>query len=131
MWRNSGTTAKVAIDIYGTEESTGIIQLNLEEPGVNNVLFARGSTDVFLLLVNKPLGAIQGVRIGHDNSGESPSWFLEEVVVVDVQVSQSWIFTSSQWLALEREDGRIERNIEQAPNQGDFSHEVLNVGGKA
>ena len=125
MWRNSGTTAKVAIDIYGTEESTGIIQLNLEEPGVNNLLFTRGSTDVFLLLVNKPLGAIQGVRIGHDNSGERPSWFLEEVEVVDVQVSESWTFTSSQWLALEREDGRIERNIEQAPNQGDFSREVL------
>ena len=48
VWRNSGTTAKVAIEIYGTEESTGIIQLNLDDPGVNNFLFTRGNTDVKL-----------------------------------------------------------------------------------
>ena len=125
IWRNSGTTAKVAMEIYGTEESTGIIQLNLDEPGVDNFLFTRGNTDVFIVNLNQPLGAIQGVRIGHDNSGESPSWFLEEIVVVDVRVNQSWTFASSQWLALEQEDGRIERIIEQAPNQGAFRHEVL------
>ena len=65
------------------------------------------------------------MRIGHDNSGESPSWFLEEILVIDEQVNQRWAFTSSQWLALEREDGRIERIIEQAPNEGTFRHEVL------
>ena len=77
------------------------------------------------LSLNHSLGAIQAVRIGHDNSGESPSWFLEEIIVIDEQVNQSWVFTSSQWLALEREDGRIERIVEEAPNEGTFIHEVL------
>lgn len=110
---------------YGSEGSTGIVQLNLEEPGVDNFLFTRGNTDVFVLNLSQSLGAIQALRIGHDNSGESPSWFLEEIVVIDEQVNHAWAFTSSQWPALEREDGRIERIIEQAPNEGTFRHEML------
>ena len=125
VWRNSGTTAKVAMEIYGSEGNSGIVQLNLDEPGMNNFLFTRGNTDVFVLSLSQSLGTIQAVRIGHDNSGESPSWFLEEIVVIDEQVNQSWTFTSSLWLALEREDGRIERIIEKAPNEGTFRHEVL------
>ena len=125
MWRNSGTTTKVAMEIYGTDESTGIIHLRLEEPGVDKFLFSRGNMDVFILHLNKRLGEVKRVRIGHDNSGESPSWFLEEIVVVDKQVNISKTCTSSQWLALEREDGRIERTIEQMPNQVHFSHEVI------
>ena len=113
------------MEIYGSEGSSGIVQLNLDEPGVDNFLFARGNTDVFVLNLSQSLGAIQAVRIGHDNSGESPSWFLEEIVVLDEQVNHGWTFTSSQWLALEREDGRIERIIEQAPNEGTFRHEML------
>ena len=113
------------MEIYGSEGSSGIVQLNVDDPGVNDFLFTRGNTDVFVINLRQALGAIQAVRIGHDNSGESPSWFLEEIVVIDEQVNQRWAFTSSQWLALEREDGRIERIIEQAPNEGTFRHEVL------
>ena len=113
------------MELYGSEGSSGIVQLNSDEPGVDNFLFTRGNTDVFVLNLSQPLGMIQAVRIGHDNSGESPSWFLEEIVVIDEQVKQVWSFTSSQWLALEREDGRIERIIEQAPNEGTFRHEVV------
>jgi len=59
-WRNSGTTAKVSMEMYGTEENTGIIQLNLDlEPGVNNFLFNRGNRDVFVLRVERALGTIQ------------------------------------------------------------------------
>ena len=125
VWRNSGTTAKVAMEIYGSEGSSGIVQLNLDDLCMDNFLFTRGNTDVFVLSLRQSLGTIQAVRIGHDNSGESPSWFLEEIVVIDEQLNQSWAFTSSQWLALEQEDGRIERIIEQAPNEGTLIHEVL------
>ena len=113
------------MEIYGSEGSSGIVRLNLDEPGVNNFLFTRGNTDVFVLKFSQSLGTIQALRIGHDNSGESPSWFLEEIVVIDEQVNHAWAFTSSQWPALEREDGRIERIIEQAPNEGTFRHEML------
>ena len=113
------------MEIHGSEGSSGIVQLNLDEPGVDNFLFTRGNTDVFFLNLSQPLGTIQTVRIGHDNSGESPSWFLEEIVVIDEQANKTWSFTSSQWLALEREDGRIERIIEQASNEGTFRQEAV------
>ena len=125
VWRNSGTTARVAIEIYGTTESTGILELSPEEPGAENLLFSRANTDVFVLKVSNPLGTIQGVRIGHDNSGESPSWFLEEIVILDKQFNNSWTFTVNQWFALERGDGRIERTFELTPNQLDFNQEVM------
>ena len=53
VWRNSGTTAKVAMEIYGSEGSSGIVQLNLDEPGMDNFLFTRGNTDVFVLSVTQ------------------------------------------------------------------------------
>lgn len=124
VWRGSGTTANVAMEIYGADESAGIIQLGRGEQGGENSLFSRGNTDIFVLKVDKPLGVIQGVRVGHDNYGDSPSWFLEEIVVLDKESDRSWTFTNSQWLALERGDGRIERLLE-ATNQTDFDKEVL------
>ena len=124
-WRNSGTTAKVAIEIYGSEESTGKVPLNNMEDAPTGTRFSRGNTDVFFLKVEKPLGHIEGVRFGHDNSGNSPSWFLEEIIVLDKQTLCSWTFTNTQWLALERGDGRIERMLETEQNRIDFNSEVL------
>ena len=125
VWRNSGTTAKVAIEIYGSEESTGKIPLNDMEDAPTGTLFSRGNTDVFVLKVEKPLGSIEGMRFGHDNSGNSPSWFLEEIIVLDKQTLCSWTFTNTQWLALERGDGRIERMLETEQNKIDFNSEVF------
>ena len=88
-------------------------------------LFSRGNRDVFVLKAEKSLGSIEGVRFGHDNSGNSPSWFLEEIIVLDKQTLSSWTFTNTQWLSLERGDGRIERMLETEQNKMDFKSEVL------
>ncbi|XP_068742451.1 polycystin-1-like protein 2 [Montipora capricornis] len=125
VWRGSGTTANVAMEIYGANESTGIIQLGGADPGTERPNFARGSTDIFVMKVDKPLGIIQEVRIGHDNFGSSPSWFLEEIVVVDKEMNHSWTFTNGDWLALERGDGRIERLLKLNSSQEDFNTEVF------
>ena len=124
IWKNAGTTAKVAIEIFGVEDSTGILYLNIEAT-FGGPLFNRGASDSFLLNVEKPLGWIRGVRIGHDNSGSSPSWFLEDVVILDTQTLNSWTFFNSQWLALERGDGRIERILNSSTDNTDFNKEVL------
>ena len=112
------------MEIYGSDGKSGILQLSQEEPGAVNTLFSRGNSDVFVLYVNKSLGAIQGVQIGHDNFGDSPSWYLEEILIRDVQSKQSWKFMANQWFALERGDGRIERVIDQTSNHLDFGNEV-------
>ena len=123
-WKSSGTTAHVALEIYGCDGKSGILQLSQEEPGADNTLFSRGNSDVFVLYVDKSLSAIQGVQIGHDNFGDNPSWYLEEILIRDVQSKQSWKFMANQWFALERGDGRIERVIDQTSSHLDFGNEV-------
>ena len=123
-WKNSSTTAHVALEIYGSEGKSGILQLSQEEPGAVQTLFSRGNSDVFVLYVNKSLGSIQELQIGHDNFGDNPSWYLEEIVIRDVQSKQSWKFMANQWFALERGDGRIERIIDKTSNHLDFGDEV-------
>ena len=113
------------MEVFGADESTGIIQLRRAEQGSENTIFARGNTDIFVLKVDKQLGDIQSVRIGHDNSGKGPSWFLEEIVIVDQQANHSWTFTVREWLALERGDGRTERLLQLTSYQEDFKIEVL------
>lgn len=125
IWVNAGTTAQVAMEIFGSEESTGILYLNTEED-LDDQLFSRGSTEVFLLTLAKPLGCVRGVRIGHDNSGKRPSWFLEDVAILDKQTLNSWVFSNNQWLALERGDGKIERFLETLRDESNFNKEVLN-----
>ena len=112
------------MEIYGSRGSTGIIQLNNEEAS-HEPLFYRGSSVEIILNVHKPLGFIQAVRIGHDNSGIRPSWFLEDVVILDKQTSNSWTYSNNQWLALERDDGKIERVLETSTY--DFNREVFKL----
>ena len=123
IWINAGTTAKVALEVYGSEDNTGILYLNTKES--DETMFCRGSSEEFVITLEKPLGCVHGVRIGHDNSGISPSWFLEDVVITDKQTLSSWKFSSSQWLALERGDGIIERILQTCTDQSNFSREVL------
>ena len=112
------------MEIYGSEDSTGILYLNTEED-LGDSLFSRGSSEVFLMTFDKPLGCVSGVQIGHDNTGVSPSWFLEDVVILDKQTLDSWTFSNNQWLALERGDGRIERMLETSTDKSNFNTEVL------
>ncbi|KAL9965156.1 hypothetical protein ACROYT_G028918 [Oculina patagonica] len=123
IWWNSGTTSKVAMEIYGAENSTGVIQLG-NEAGTDDSPFYRGGSEVFVLAVDRPLGLIQAVRIGHDNSGTSPSWFLDDLVIMDKQTQESWTFYNNKWLALERSDGRIERMLELSANEATFKTNV-------
>ncbi len=52
-----------------------------------------------------PCPRCRQVRVYHDNSGQSPSWFLEEVRVRRTG-SGSWTaFPCQRWLAVDEDDG--------------------------
>ena len=103
-WKGCGTTANVSMTLHGTENTTDVIKLTCDIP-YDRKLFAEGNTDNFLLRHNMPLGEIFCVQIGHDISGEDPSWFISEILAVDCQTGQQWLFSCHRWLALERDDG--------------------------
>ena len=94
--------------LHGTENTSGVIKLTCEHSS-DRKLFARGNTDNFLVHLEKPLGTITSVHIGNDISGDDPSWFLSEILIVDNQTDKRWMFSCYRWLALERDDGNTSR----------------------
>lgn len=90
--------------LRGTDNTSGVIKLT-HDHSLDWQLFARGNTDNFLVHFDKPLGTITSVQIGHDSSGDDPSWFLSEILIVDDQTNERWMFSCYRWLALERDDG--------------------------
>ena len=103
-WRHCGTSANVSMILYGTESSSDIIKLKSNRDK-NGKTFNRGNTDNFLLAVGQPLGSLVKLCVGHDSSGEDPSWFLNDISITDIEANTRWHFSCYRWLALEREDG--------------------------
>lgn len=54
---------------------------------------------------------VQKLRIGHDNNGSAPGWFLEEVAVDVPAHSEHFVFPCHRWLAKNEDDGKIERDL--------------------
>ncbi len=53
------------------------------------------------------------MKIWHDNSGigEKASWFLKFIIVRDLQTREKFYFLCQKWLAVEKGDGQLERNL--------------------
>lgn len=51
------------------------------------------------------------VRVYHDSSGEGrmSSWFLKLMIVHDLQTREKYYFICNKWLALDKDDGSINR----------------------
>ena len=109
MWKGYGTTANVAMRIFGEEASTSPIPLSDSFSG--KIYFARGSVNNFTLSWPYSLGRLHKIKIWHDNSGKSPSWFFHGVAIVDAQTGEKYHFVGNRWLALEKGDGKIEAEI--------------------
>uniref|UniRef100_A0A8C4UPX1 Lipoxygenase homology domains 1 n=1 Tax=Falco tinnunculus TaxID=100819 RepID=A0A8C4UPX1_FALTI len=104
----AGTDANVFLSIYGIERGdTGERQLKRSN---NFNKFEKGQVDVFTIKAID-LGELKKLRIRHDNSGASPSWFLERVEIVDLKESTTYYFPCQRWLAVEEDDGQIVREL--------------------
>ena len=64
-------------------------------------------------LKKRPLGFLNYMKIWHDNSGKGDlaSWFLKYIIVHDVQTREKFYFLCQQWLAVEKSDGKVEREL--------------------
>ena len=63
------------------------------------------------------MGSLFKLHVWHDNSGDSPSWFLLEIVVEDVQTGDKWHFIANRWLAVEKGLGEIELELRAASKE--------------
>ncbi|XP_068117923.1 polycystin-1-like protein 2 [Hyperolius riggenbachi] len=103
--RGAATTSKVTITLYGSEGESE--PHHLYDP--DGAVFERGGSDVFLLTTLFPLGELQSIRLWHDNSGAKPSWYVNRVLVHDVEKDQKWYFLCNSWLSVEVGDCVLDR----------------------
>ena len=127
VWRDSATTANVTISIKGDNNEHDLI--TLQKHGDLQEVFSRGSINGFVLVTNESLGNLNEITLEHDNSGESPSWFVETVVIRDRHTEERWVFPINRWLALEKDDGQIEISIKSKAATS-FSAEVRSRFGR-
>ncbi|KAI8484003.1 hypothetical protein Bbelb_382660 [Branchiostoma belcheri] len=103
----AGTTAQVSIVLFGFLDESEPLHLCDDR----RVLFESGSEDSFLVSTDRRLGPLTHVHVWHNNAGFSPGWFLSRVVVKHVRSGRQDYFICNKWLALEEDDGRINRMI--------------------
>ncbi|XP_066494065.1 polycystin-1-like protein 2 [Tiliqua scincoides] len=111
--RGAATTSKVTLTLYGQEGESE--PHHLMDPDMP--VFERGGVDVFLLCTLFPLGELQSIRLWHDNSGDSPSWYVNRVLVHDVATNQKWYFLCNSWLAIDVGDCVLDKMFPVATEQ--------------
>ncbi|XP_019639730.1 PREDICTED: LOW QUALITY PROTEIN: polycystic kidney disease protein 1-like 2 [Branchiostoma belcheri] len=104
---DAGTTAQVSITVFGFRDESQPLAL---QDG-RRQLFQGGSVDSFLVSCENPLGPLTHIHVWHDNSGHSPAWYLSKVVIQHVTSGQLDYFICNKWLALDEDDGRIDRMV--------------------
>ncbi|CAH2062861.1 unnamed protein product, partial [Iphiclides podalirius] len=68
---------------------------------------------------HKNLGILSTLRIGHDNSGLSPRWLLDQVFVRNEVTGHTYTFPCNRWLGTGVDDGSTERLVVAARLRGE------------
>lgn len=141
--------------LYGADSRSGHRHLDGDRA------FHRNSLDIFQIATPHSLGSVWKIRVWHDNkglgghlllslcpvclapcspdpaptpvpsAGLSPAWFLQHVIVRDLQTARSTFFLVNDWLSVETEanGGLVEKEVLAAskappPNSPDRLEEV-------
>ncbi|XP_074641254.1 lipoxygenase homology domain-containing protein 1-like [Tubulanus polymorphus] len=116
---SAGTTAHISITIYGNRGHCGPIPLG----NADGLTFQNGQIDEFEISVGN-IGSIYKIRIMHDDSGDFPGWFCDEVKMRDIDTDEELVFICRKWLSKDEGDGEICREIPVA-RRGDNVLPVL------
>ncbi|XP_027791474.2 lipoxygenase homology domain-containing protein 1 isoform X3 [Marmota flaviventris] len=112
--KNAGTDANVFITLFGTQDDTGTTLLKSSK--TNSDKFERDSIEIFTV-ETLDLGDLWKVRIGHDNTGKAPGWFVDWVEVDAPSLGKCMTFPCGRWLAKDEDDGTIVRDLFHAELQ--------------
>ncbi|XP_038068022.1 uncharacterized protein LOC119737627 [Patiria miniata] len=127
---NAGTESKVSFILSGEDDETK--PRCLEDP--NRQILIRGSIDRFLLTTAKPLGALNYMRIWHDNSGQgaAQSWYMSYIAIRDLQTKRRYFFLCNQWFSVVDGDGQVDRLLPVSGKEQmqEFSHVFSSQTGK-
>ncbi|CAH1259012.1 PKD1L3 [Branchiostoma lanceolatum] len=107
---NAGTSAEVFLVLKGEKGQSG--PHVLEDKA--RITFKQGAVDTFVVTSPVPLGPIYAIHIWHNNIGPYPSWYLDQVIVTDLQEDAKHTFLCKSWLAVEEGDGKVDRVLHEA-----------------
>jgi polycystin 1L2 len=99
--------------VNGEADQSRVLQLHDKK----RKTFRRGGVDTFIVSMDSPLGNIACIRVWHDNSGRgtnNANWYLKHVIINDLASHKKFFFLCERWLAVEKDDGKIERIIPAA-----------------
>ncbi|XP_050394123.2 polycystic kidney disease protein 1-like 2 isoform X2 [Patella vulgata] len=123
MRGSAGTRSKVSFVLSGDDGDTGVRQLIDEKA---KKVFNRASVNQYIMGTSECLGPLSYLRVWHDNSGKNKhqGWYLSKIIVTDLQTNQSYFFLCNRWLAVEEDDGMIDRILPVAGNSDvtNFNH---------
>ncbi|KAJ1075849.1 hypothetical protein K5549_003159 [Capra hircus] len=103
---NAGTSSQIYIILYGQHRSSAPIYLY----GADGARFQDGHEDTFTITVGD-IGMLFKIRVGHTNSGLSPSWHCKEIKLWDLNAGRQFHIPVQRWLARDQEDGEICREF--------------------
>lgn len=91
----AGTDANVYITMYDKDgHNSG--EILLDNPGVND--FEIGDNNTFSVTAIN-IENLDYIIIRHDNSGNFPGWYVDEIQVSNKEINKEWTFLPDQWLA--------------------------------
>ncbi|XP_073923041.1 oxygen-regulated protein 1 isoform X3 [Castor canadensis] len=103
---NAGTSSQIYIVLYGQHRSSVPIYLY----GTDGGRFQDGHEDIFTITVGD-IGMLFKIRIGHTNTGCSPSWHCKEIHLQNMNSGRQFYIPVQRWLARDQEDGEICREF--------------------
>ncbi|XP_058493118.1 lipoxygenase homology domain-containing protein 1 [Solea solea] len=113
----AGTDANVHCILFGENDDTGIVNLKACKTYKNK--FEQGMINEFTVEA-VDLGDLVKLRVGHDNAGGSPGWFLDWVEIDAPSQGQRLRFPCGRWLSKDEDDGAVVRDLYPADLQTEF-----------
>ncbi|XP_064111520.1 polycystin-1-like protein 2 [Macrobrachium nipponense] len=109
MKGKSGTASNISFVLSGTDDDTGVRKLSDDKRKEHT----RGSSVQYVMSTEGPLGHPTYLRIWHDNSGKNDKagWYLDRFTVSDLQTGKTFAFIVNRWLAVDEDDGQIDRLV--------------------
>ncbi|CAF3778487.1 unnamed protein product [Rotaria sp. Silwood1] len=106
---NAGTDSKVYITLFGNHgkqtEKIHLKNSNNKDP------FERKQIDIFRVQADY-IEELTKLRIEHDNTGRGPGWFLDRIIVTDLNnPTTKYIAICNKWLAKDEDDRQISRDL--------------------
>uniref|UniRef100_A0AAY5KHI1 Polycystic kidney disease 1 like 2a n=1 Tax=Esox lucius TaxID=8010 RepID=A0AAY5KHI1_ESOLU len=103
--RGASTSSQVTVILLGTEGESE--PHHLTDP--DKPVFERGTVDTFLLTTPFSLGELLSIRLWHDNSGGHPAWYINKILVQDVETGKKWHFLCNSWLAISMNECTLDK----------------------